>query len=243
MIDVHSHIIPGIDDGARTMEMALDMARQTVDSGVTHLVCTPHMHWGTFDNTKAIIREGYAALLESINAAGIPLTLSWAGEIRINEMVPVWFKDDKLPFLGQINNQQVLLLEMPHSNMPAGLDQLFRWFRNAGVQPLIPHPERNRDIWKQPEKIQWLRNQGCMLQVTAGAFTGRFGDHVQKIAEEMLIKNQIDVVASDTHDTLRRPNEMGAAFERVSVLHSAQRAKQLFVQTPAEIVAANSVAT
>lgn len=236
MIDVHSHIIPGIDDGARTMDMALDMARQTVDAGVTHLVCTPHMHWGTFDNTKPIIKRGFDALVEEVDKAGIQLDLSWAGEIRINEMVPVWFKEDKLPYLGCIDEKQVLLLEMPHSNMPAGLDQLFRWLRNAGVQPLVPHPERNRDIWKQPQKIQWLRNQGCLLQVTAGAFTGRFGEHVQQIAESMLENNQIDLVASDTHDTKRRPNEMGEAYKRVSALHSSEKAEQLFVQTPRNIV-------
>ena len=90
MIDVHSHIIPGIDDGARTMEMALDMARQTVDAGVTHLVCTPHMHWGTFDNTKPVIKQGFDELVNEVDKAGIKLALSWAGEIRINEMVPIW---------------------------------------------------------------------------------------------------------------------------------------------------------
>lgn len=237
MIDVHSHIIPGIDDGARDMEMALAMAQQTMDAGVTHLVCTPHMHWGTFDNTKDTIQAGYTALVAAIDQAGIDLTLSWAGEVRVNEMVPVWFKQDKLPYLGMKDGKRVLLLEMPHSNMPAGLDQLFRWLLNAGVRPLIPHPERNRDIWKQPQKIQWLRNQGCLLQVTAGAFTGRFGEHVQELALSMLEHNQIDLVASDTHDTKRRPNEMGEAFEVVAREHSEARAQQLFVTTPGEIIA------
>lgn len=232
MIDVHSHIIPGIDDGARDMEMALDMARQTAAAGVTHLVCTPHMHWGTFDNSIEMIEQGYRDLVAAVQAEGISLELLWAGEIRINEMVPAWFKQDKLPYLGQYKGKKVMLLEMPHSNMPAGLDQLFRWLLSAGVQPLVPHPERNRDIWKRPEKIQWLRNQGCLLQVTAGAFIGRFGDHVQEIAESMLNNNQIDIVASDTHDTKRRPNDMGEAFEVVSKLAGADKAEQLFRTTP-----------
>ena len=236
MIDVHSHIIPGIDDGARTMEMALEMARQTASVGVTHLVCTPHMHWGTFDNTVEMIQEGFNALQTAVAEEGIALNLSWAGEIRINEMVPAWFKEDKLPYLGQKNGKKVLLLEMPHSNMPAGLEQLFRWLISAGVQPLIPHPERNRDVWKRPEKIQWLRNQGCLLQVTAGAFTGRFGEQVQAIAMAMLKDNQIDVVASDTHDIKRRPNDMGEAFEVVSKAASKEKAEALFIHNPAEIV-------
>ena len=242
MIDLHSHIIPGIDDGARDMDMALDMARQTVAAGVTHLVCTPHVHWGTFDNTPEIIATGFSALKDAVDKAAIPLSLSRAGEVRINEMVPVWFREDKLPYLGEYRGKKVLLLEMPHSNMPAGLDQLFRWLLNAGVQPLIPHPERNRDVWKRPEKIQWLRNQGCLLQVTAGAFTGRFGEHVEKIAKDMLRDNQIDLVASDTHDTKRRPNDMGEAFAVVSELASEELANTLFKTTPGDIIAAGATA-
>lgn len=236
MIDVHSHIIPGIDDGARTMEMALEMATQTVEAGVTHLICTPHIHWGTFDNDQEIIEAGFNSLQQAVEENGIPLSLSWAGEVRVNEMVPVWFRQSKLPFLGNHGGKQVLLLEMPHSNMPAGLDQLFRWLHNEGVQPLIPHPERNRDIWKRPEKIQWLRNQGCLLQVTAGAFIGRFGEHVEKIAFDMLKDNQIDMIASDMHDTKRRPNDMGAAYQVVCERASADTADKLFRVTPGTIV-------
>lgn len=239
MIDLHSHIIPGIDDGARTMDMALDMARQAVEAGVTHLVCTPHVHWGTFDNTQEIIESGFQALVQAVNDEGINLSLSWAGEVRVNEMVPIWFKQDKLPYLGDYLGKKVLLLEMPHSNMPAGLDQLFRWLLNAGVQPLVPHPERNRDVWKRPEKIQWLRNQGCLLQVTAGALTGRFGEHVESIALEMLKQDQIDLVASDTHDTVRRPNDMGEAYALVAEKASVDVADRLFKTTPGNIVGVN----
>lgn len=240
MIDVHSHIIPGIDDGARTMEMALEMARQAVESGVTHLVCTPHVHWGTFDNTPEIIEAGFQALKQAVSDNNIPLTLSWAGEVRVNEMVPVWFRQSTLPFLGSYEGKKVLLLEMPHSNMPAGLDQLFRWLHNEGVQPLIPHPERNRDVWKRPEKIQWLRNQGCLLQVTAGAFIGRFGEQVKDIALSMLSANQIDLVASDTHDIKRRPNDMGEAYKFVCGHASAEVADRLFKTTPGLIVGVDS---
>ncbi|MEG3766107.1 tyrosine-protein phosphatase [Alteromonas sp. 14N.309.X.WAT.G.H12] len=236
MIDIHSHIIPGIDDGARSMDMALEMAQQAVDVGVKHLVCTPHIHWGTFDNTLEIIEQGFNDLQSAVTEAKIPLALSWAGEVRVNEMVPIWFKQQKLPFIGEFRNKKVLLLEMPHSNMPAGLEQLFRWLLNAGIQPLIPHPERNRDVWKRPDKIQWLRNQGCLLQVTAGAFTGRFGDNVQRLAMSMLKDHQIDFVASDTHDIKRRPNDMGEAYNIVSRYASKDEADKLFIHNPGHIV-------
>ncbi|NMH60506.1 CpsB/CapC family capsule biosynthesis tyrosine phosphatase [Alteromonas ponticola] len=236
MIDIHSHIIPGIDDGARSMEMALSMARQTEQAGVTHLVCTPHIHWGYFDNSVETIRHGFEQLQGEVEKAGIPLGLSFAGEVRINEMVPIWLKDAQLPFLGKWKGRNVLLLEMPHSHVPGGLDQLVRWLLSENVQPLIPHPERNRDILKAPEKIQWLRNLGCMLQVTAGAFTGTFGHNVESLAFTMLANNQIDLVASDTHDTQRRPNEMGGARQLVKQHSGEEIAQRLFNDTPAGIV-------
>ncbi|MCW8090404.1 tyrosine-protein phosphatase [Alteromonas sp. ASW11-130] len=236
MIDVHSHIIPGIDDGARNIETSLAMARQTLQAGVNHLVCTPHIHWGHFDNTTEIIQSGFKQLQQEVNAAGIELTLSYAGEVRVNEMVPIWAKEKKLPFMGKWKDRDVLLLEMPHSHIPSGLDQLVRWLLNEDIQPLIPHPERNRDILKSPEKVQWLRNLGCLLQVTAGAFTGTFGTRVEDLAFVMLDNNQIDLVASDTHDTKRRPNEMGEARHLVSQHIGEDIAQRLFNDTPAKIV-------
>lgn len=238
MIDVHSHIIPGIDDGSRSMEMSLTMAKQSVDAGVTHVVCTPHIHWGVFDNTRADIEAGFEQLQNAVQQANLPLSLSWAGEVRIKEIIPQWLANDELPFIGRWKDKPVLLLEMPHSHVPAGLDQLLRWLHASGIQPLIPHPERNRDVLKMPDKIQWLRNLGCLLQVTAGAFTGRFGDKVQALSVSMLDADQIDIVASDMHDDVRRPNDMGDAYKMVKDRISEQRADKLFTQTPGHIVAA-----
>lgn len=235
-VDCHSHILPGIDDGARTMDDAIAMARQAVEANVSHLVCTPHIHWGRFDNSVQQIASVFEELQQALAVEGVSLSLSFAGEVRANEMVPLWIREGNLPFLGQYKGKKVLLLEMPHSHIPAGFDQLLRWLINEGIQPLIPHPERNRDVWKRPEKIQWLRNFGCLLQVTAGAFVGRFGENVQEIAESMLDRGQIDLVASDTHDTLKRPNDMQVAFDRVIALAGETSAHQLFVDTPKSIV-------
>lgn len=236
MIDLHSHILPDIDDGARTVDMSLAMAQQAVDAGVSHMVCTPHMHWGTFDNDIQNIRQAFENLCTHITEARIPISLSWAAEVRLNEMVPVWHKKRQLPFLGTYKNKQVLLLELPHSHIPAGTEQLVKWLLANNIQPLIPHPERNRDVWERPEKILWLKNLGCLFQVTAGAFIGRFGEHVQDISITMLNDGLIHVVASDTHDTKRRPNDMREAFDVVCSLHSQQAADNLFVKNPANII-------
>ena len=236
MIDVHSHILPGIDDGARSVEMALAMAQQAVDVGVTHMVCTPHIHSGTFDNTTDIINQVFESFQSELKQSEIPLTISWAAEIRLSEMVPVWVRKGELPFLGELDGKNVVLLELPHSHIPAGTEQLIKWCLANKIQPLIPHPERNRDVWQRPEKVNWLRNLGCKFQVTAGAITGRFGEHVKDISISMLEAGFIDIVASDTHDTKRRPNDMKDAYEVVASQQSEDIANTLFRTTPARML-------
>lgn len=235
MIDLHSHILPGIDDGARSLDIALEMARQAVDNGVTHMVCTPHMHKGYFDNTYASIESTFKTFEQNVALHKIPITLSFAAEVRVNELIPIWHKQNELPFLGALGNKRILLLEMPHSHLPQGLDLLVKWLLKNNVQPLIAHPERNRELLSEQHKFLWLQRLGCKFQATAGALTGRFGENIQQFATTLLRERAFHVVASDTHDTLRRPNDMKEAFELVSKFDE-DYADQLFIKTPGAIV-------
>ncbi len=235
MIDLHSHILPGIDDGARSLDISLQMAQQAVDSGVRHMVCTPHIHKGYFDNTLNTIRHAFNEFQKAIADASIPLSLSYAAEVRVNELIPIWYKQQELPFLGEYNGKRILLLEMPHSHIPQGLEVLIKWLLKNNVQPLIAHPERNRELLAEQHKFSWLQRQGCMFQVTAGALTGRFGDKVEDFALSMMRNKAFHVVASDTHDLVRRPNDMLAAYEVVSTF-SHDFAQETFVTRPGAIV-------
>mgnify|MGYP001480934524 FL=1 len=127
MIDLHSHILPGIDDGARTLDIALEMAQQAVTCGVSHMVCTPHIHMGYFDNSQSSIEAAFHSFNEHVKRESIPLSLSFAAEVRVNELIPVWHKKGELPFLGTYDGKNVLLLEMPHSHIPQGIDVLIKW--------------------------------------------------------------------------------------------------------------------
>ncbi|GFD68768.1 tyrosine-protein phosphatase [Alteromonas sp. KUL106] len=235
MIDLHSHILPGIDDGARSLDIALEMAKQAVDCGVSHMVCTPHIHRGYFDNTLSSIAETFHHFQHHVGEASIPLSLSFAAEVRVNELIPVWYKQNALPFLGSYNDKQVLLLEMPHSHVPQGLEALIKWLLRNNVQPLIAHPERNRELLAEQHKFSWLQRQGCLFQVTAGALTGRFGDKVNDFALSLMEKRAFHVVASDTHDLERRPNDMKAAFDVVQK-YDVNFAQDVFITNPSEIV-------
>lgn len=238
MIDLHSHILPGIDDGARTLDIALQMAQQAVTCGVSHMVCTPHIHRGYFDNSQSSIEAAFHSFNEHVKRESIPLSLSFAAEVRVNELIPIWYKNGELPFLGKYDGKNVLLLEMPHSHIPQGLDVLIKWLLRNNIQPLIAHPERNRELIAENHKFNWLQRQGCLFQATAGAFVGRFGERVEEFAFRLLEKRAFHVVASDTHDLVRRPNDMQAAFEVVSK-DNPEYAKVLFFSAPGQIVASD----
>jgi len=215
------------------------MAEQAVSNGVTHMVCTPHIHPSFFDNNRVNIEQGFIALADNVKQEGIPLSLSFAAEVRVNDLIPIWLKNNELPFIGTYEGKNVLLLEMPHSHVPSSLDMLIKWLINNNVQPLVAHPERNRDILKQPHLLQWLQRLGCLFQVTAGAFTGRFGEHVQALSKQMLVDKAFHIVASDTHDTHRRPNEMKKAYDVVASYDEAF-AQTAFLTLPSRILSKKS---
>ncbi len=235
MIDLHSHILPGIDDGARSLDIALGMANQAVECGITHVVCTPHIHKGYFDNSLSSIRLSFKQFEQEVLKANIPLTLSFAAEVRVNEQIPIWARQGELPFLGTYDNKHVLLLEMPHSHIPQGIDALVKWLSQQGIQALIAHPERNRELLSEPHKFEWLQKTGCLFQLTAGALTGRFGDKVEKFAHFLMQEKAFDVVASDSHDLTRRPNDMSEAFAIVEKFDS-DLAINTFKRVPQTIV-------
>ncbi|NQY16996.1 tyrosine-protein phosphatase [Alteromonas sp.] len=235
MIDLHSHILPGIDDGARSLDIALGMAHQAVECGITHVACTPHIHKGYFDNSLSSIHLSFKQFEQEVQKADIPLTLSFAAEVRVSEQIPIWAQQGELPFLGTYNNKRVLLLEMPHSHIPQGIDVLIKWLLQQSILPLIAHPERNRELLSEPHKFAWLKKTGCMFQLTAGALTGRFGDKVEKFATFLMREKAFNVVASDTHDLTRRPNDMAEAFSIVEKFDS-DLAINSFKRVPQTIV-------
>ncbi|MGQ8365250.1 tyrosine-protein phosphatase [Glaciecola sp. 1036] len=235
MIDLHSHILPGIDDGASSIEETLALARQSVDAGVTHMMCTPHVNLGIFDNDKSSIEAAFEVACREIAAAKIPLKLAYAAEVRICPEVTTLLGQDKLMFIGEYEGKRALLLELPHSHIPAGTDTLVRWLLKQNIQPIIPHPERNREILEQYEKVIWLKKLGCIFQLTAGALTGSFRNIVREAAWQMLEDKLICYIASDIHNLHKRPNDMGLAYTEVKNEYGESTAQNLFVNIPRKL--------
>jgi len=237
MIDLHNHFLPGIDDGAPDMETALALARIAVDDGITHSVCTPHIHPGRYENTPARIAEVLASFRAALAEAGIPLQTASAAEVRIGPELLEPDVAERVRFLGEWEGRPVLLLELPHEGVPVGSDRLTRYLLDRGIQPLIAHPERNKGLMKQPSKLRPFLQQGCLLQVTAGSLTGRFGQRAQALAEELVVAGQVTILATDAHNLLHRPPLLREGFEAAARLLGDAAAEQLVAEHPRRLTA------
>lgn len=237
MIDLHCHLLPGIDDGPKDMTAAVALARQAVSDGITHAVVTPHIHHGRWENSIAGIAEAVAEFRLALQSANVPLTLGAAGEVRIGPEIISMLPAGELPFLGSFDNKKVLLLELPHSHIPPGTDKIIGWLLKQNVLPMIAHPERNKDILRKFEKVEPLIELGCLFQLTAGSVCGQFGDGAQERAEQLLERGVVTILATDAHHVERRPANLKAGRDAAALIVGDEAAQALVHATPLKIAA------
>jgi len=237
MIDIHCHLMPGIDDGARNITDSLSLFRLAANDGIRRMVLTPHLHLGRFDNTRASIHSEFLKLKQSVDEAGIKLELAVAAEVRFDSEILDLLESNQLPLYGHFEGQQFMLLELPHSHIPSGTQALVKYLTKKNITPVIAHPERNRDLLKTPEKINSLVRLGCWFQLTAGSIVGQFGERCQKLSVQYLEAGLVKVVATDAHNIKHRPPILSTARERVVELLGEQHAEALFWQNPYNITA------
>ncbi|WP_078085073.1 tyrosine-protein phosphatase [Microbulbifer mangrovi] len=239
MIDLHCHILPGIDDGARDLDQALVLARAAVADGITHTVATPHIHTGRFPNNLSSITRAYRELCAALEAESIPLKLGMAAEIRLSEEILNMVLLKQVPYLGEWEGERVLLLELPHSHIPPGTEQLIRWLRKQGVRPMIAHPERNKDVIRDFNKVMPLVREGCLLQVTSGAVAGHFGEPAQERAIQLLEQDLVTILATDAHHEVRRPPVLNMGREAAAEIVGEDKAWRLVLENPGKIAASH----
>lgn len=240
MIDIHCHLLPGIDDGPPTLDAALDLAKALVDDGITDVVVTPHVFPGRFENRSSNIGVEFAAFQDELAVAGVPLTLRWGGEVRLTPEVLDLLPTNELPFLGRADGLRTLLLEMPDGQIPVGALNFVRYLLTHGIRPLIAHPERNRGVMDNIERLQPLLDAGCQVQVTAGSLVGQFGARAQAVAEELLDRQWVHVIASDAHNLTGRRPRMHDAAAWISRHRGPELARELTVLAPARLSAENA---
>lgn len=236
MIDIHSHILPNIDDGAKNLAEALSMLKMAVDQGVTTQVLTPHIHQGRFNNTKQQITQQFIDFKEQVDNANINIDLKLGAECRIGtELMPL-ISTNNIPYLGETQSKKTFLLEFPRIDVPFGSDNLVKWLLNKDCLPIIVHPERNATFLKHRHKLQSLIDLGCPLQITASSLTGKFGRDVQKMTEELLIANQVTAIASDCHNLKGRAPDLLSGVEKASTIIPPEDALKLVKEKPKSLL-------
>lgn len=241
MIDIHSHILPNIDDGASNLAEALDMLRMAVDNGVSTQVLTPHIHMGRFDNTKQDLEEKFWQFKEEVDKANIPITLLLGAELRIGSEVMALISNKQVPWLGECEGNSTFLLEFPRTDIPFGSDNLVRWALSKQCLPIIVHPERNTTFLNYPEKLQVFLDLGCPIQLTACSLTGKFGLEVQKFSEQLIIDNKVSAIASDCHNLKGRKPDLLEGFEHTKALVGEKHANKLVSLIPNNLVHNNQI--
>jgi protein-tyrosine phosphatase len=239
MVDLHCHLLPGIDDGPETLEDAIRLARHAVASGIEKSVVTPHILPNRYDNTLPGIREAAARFRAELAERRIPLELGYAAEVRIGPEVISLADEELLPTLGSVDGHRIVLLEFPDSHILPGSDKLVSWLLSRKIRPLIAHPERNKEVMRDVNTIAPFVQMGCWLQVTAGSVYGVFGPRCQERARQLLERGWVTVLASDAHSMPARMPELergrAAAEETVGEAESWR----LVRDRPAAITAGN----
>ncbi len=237
VIDLHCHLLPGIDDGPATLEGALDLARLSVANGITTAVATPHIQPGLYNNSRESIEEVYKHFREVLETEQIPLELGMAAEVRVSPEVLPMIAADQVPFLGEYEGYKLILLEFPHGTIPPGSDKMVNWLLARNIRPVIAHPERNRDVIRKLEKMAPFIEQGCLLQLTAGSVAGCFGPQVQQRTFQMLEAGWVTLLASDTHNRAHRPPELEPGRRAAATIVGEANSWALVRDNPAGLIA------
>jgi protein-tyrosine phosphatase len=226
MVDIHCHILPGLDDGPDSIEVSLAMAESAIADGITHVVATPHSSsQHTFDYAR--VREVRDELQQKI---GSRLILATGCDFHLNPENLEALRADAPRFC--INQKEYVLVEFNEYSIPPSMDQTLHEIQLMGLRPVITHPERNAILRVQTERLaKWIR-QGCFVQVTAGSLTGVFGPSAQKDALRWLGDGMVHIVASDAHNTRGRPLKLRPAFDLVQKEFGKEKARGLFFENP-----------
>jgi protein-tyrosine phosphatase len=226
-VDIHSHILWGVDDGARDLDMTLEMLRIAADNGTTDIVATPHsdLHF-SFDPEKIAER-----ILEISSAPGAKPRIHTGCDFHLH----VENISDCLahPTKYTINHLRYLMVEFSDLNVPKSIGQVLERMMEAGITPVVTHPERNGLLMSDIERLVGWVHAGCLLQVTAQSFLGRFGKVARNAAFELMSRHMVHFIASDAHDPVNRPPDLSAAYEFVTNRYGVETARRMFVTNPA----------
>ncbi len=230
MVDIHSHILPQVDDGARTWEMAVQMCSMAVQDGIEHMVATPHANEEFFYD-RALLR----GVLDELRRRS-------GGKPQLSLGCDFHFSFENLESLAEephrytVEDTPYLLVELSDFSIPPSVSDELENLRDRGLIPIITHPERNLLLARRPERVLEWAQLGCVVQVTASAITGQWGNRPKKIAEWLLDREAVHIVATDSHSVEGRPPILSAARRVVESEYGASVAQALTSDNPQAVV-------
>jgi protein-tyrosine phosphatase len=237
-VDIHCHLLPGIDDGAKDWRDTLAMARLAADDGFSTIVTTPHQLGNWSQNTGEDIRHLTAQVQNVLREQKIPITLLAGGDVRIEPDLIAKIRSGEVMTLADRGRH--VLLELPHE-LYVPLDRLLEELRAAGLVGILSHPERNQGILARPEVLEPLVRGGCLMQVTAGSLAGSFGPGIGKFAAWMVSEGLVHFLATDAHSPRSRRPIMSRAFDQATRLVGERLAVEMCSTNPAQVAAGEDV--
>lgn len=238
MIDLHSHLLPNIDDGSKSLRASLRMANEAVENGIEAALMTPHHMNGHYINHKADVIQLTSQFQDQLDKENIPLQVFPSQEVRINGGLLEALDNDDILFADDSN--RYLLLEFPDDDVPTYSEDMIFKIMQRGISIQIAHPERNTKIMSDPNILYSLIEKGAIAQVTASSYVGSFGKKVQKFGESIIEHNLAHVFVSDAHDLPNRDYEMRQALDKLRS-HLGREYQQLFEKNAEAILDGNNV--
>ncbi len=236
MIDIHTHILPGLDDGARTLEESIEMCRMSDQDGIKTIVATPHILPGIYQNNRSTILPKVEELQSAI------CNLQSAITLRVLPGADVHFSSD---LLDRYRNQELmtvsdhdryLMVEFDSQSIPYRGEEVLFSLITHGVIPIITHPERNYELTRNPKRYYEMIKMGCLGQVTAMSLTGEFGSQVKRGAEKLLSHRLIHLIASDAHSVNGRPPILSAGLRAAEKIVGKEEARKMVTDYPEAII-------
>ncbi|ABK44637.1 PHP C-terminal domain protein [Magnetococcus marinus MC-1] len=237
-IDLHAHILPGLDDGASTMQMALDMARMAVADGITCMVATPHLNpLSAWNNSAEVVRRALDTLRTHLNKAQIPLQVEGAAELRLTTKTLQQLQSGYAPLLSHGPGPcRYALIEFAHTGLQGAELFMTELLLHRGYTPVIAHPERIRTFRENPDRLEPFIKLGCLTQITASAICGSYGDGVIQLVDGWMEKGWVHLIASDAHNIHRRQPAMRDAGRLLAAQFGHEAAQQLLITHPQAVL-------
>jgi protein-tyrosine phosphatase len=234
MIDLHAHILPGLDDGARGWDETLTMARMAVQDSIRGVVCTPHWNSGLYENGRERVLRTVEELRMRLREHSIGLEVYPGAELRLDARLPEHIDDGRLLTLNDTG--RYALVELPMEVIPLRVDDLFYELQSRSITPVLAHPERNFALMKDPARLHVWVQAGVLTQVTAASLLGRFGPEVRRFTLEIMEHAMAHVLATDTHGPGTRTPHLSEAVREAERVQGERGARAMVLDTPRKII-------